>query len=479
MSRWCFSILALIIGSGSMDVLMAEESFDLKLQLQSQQLESKTYQLEYRQENWSAKHTAIIVCDVWDYHHCYNAVKRLEQFAPRLNQVVAMARQSGCTVIHAPSDCMDAYVKHPARVRATKVPLSSTLPHAIGDWCSQLPAEEMVVYPIDQSDGGEDDDPEDHARWASELERLGRNPKMPWKKQLATIEIDPSVDFISDRGEEVWSILESRGIRNVILAGVHVNMCVLGRPFGLRQLARNGKNVVLMSDMTDSMYNPKRWPYVSHHEGTRRIITHIERHICPTITSDQLLGGQPFQWQDEVNQPEREDTPDESKDFGRDVNPRKNWGRIDSEQMDLSSTGLELADGEFAWFRRVIKLSVPEAGHEIRFSLRGKCGVRAWLDGVALRNSSSDSQFAAFPIPSKMIQSNDYHLLAICLDHLAVQETPRLLVNGVAASLVGQWEYRIANSDDASMAKIPLPAKFGGAADIVYELDFSASVPQK
>ncbi|MGB1927349.1 MAG: hypothetical protein ACPHL6_12500, partial [Rubripirellula sp.] len=119
MSRWCFSILALIIGSGSMDVLMAEESFDLKLQLQSQQLESKTYQLEYRQENWSAKQTAIIVCDVWDYHHCYNAVKRLEQFAPRLNQVVAMARQSGCTVIHAPSDCMDAYVKHPARIRTT------------------------------------------------------------------------------------------------------------------------------------------------------------------------------------------------------------------------------------------------------------------------------------------------------------------------------------------------------------------------
>ena len=39
--------------------------------------------------------------------------------------------------------------------------------------------------------------------------------------------------------------------------GVHTNMCVLGRPFGLRQMAKNGKNVVLMRDMTDTMYNPR------------------------------------------------------------------------------------------------------------------------------------------------------------------------------------------------------------------------------
>jgi hypothetical protein len=35
-------------------------------------------------------------------------------------------------------------------------------------------------------------------------------------------------------------------------------MCASGRPFGLRQLARSGKHVVLMRDLTDSMYNPAR-----------------------------------------------------------------------------------------------------------------------------------------------------------------------------------------------------------------------------
>jgi hypothetical protein len=46
-----------------------------------------------------------------------------------------------------------------------------------------------------------------------------------------------------------------------------------------------------MRDLTDTMYNPARWPYISHFEGTERIIEHIEKFVCPTTTSDQILGG--------------------------------------------------------------------------------------------------------------------------------------------------------------------------------------------
>jgi hypothetical protein len=73
-------------------------------------------------------------------------------------------------------------------------------------------------------------------------------------------------------------------------------MCVLGRPFGLRQLTRNGKRVVLVRDLTDTMYNPQRSPFVQHHSGTDLIVEHIEKFVCRTITSDQLLGGKPFRF---------------------------------------------------------------------------------------------------------------------------------------------------------------------------------------
>ena len=77
---------------------------------------------------------------------------------------------------------------------------------------------------------------------------------------------------------------------------------MLGRPFGLRQLAKNGKNVVLMRDLTDTMYNPARWPYVSHFRGTDLIIEHIEKYVCPTVTSDQVVGGQPFRFKGDVRE---------------------------------------------------------------------------------------------------------------------------------------------------------------------------------
>lgn len=290
-SAVCFGMLAQFVTAD-----------ELKLKLRHQIETSKgsgNFHTLTKTENWKPEETAIIVCDVWDAHHCLNAVRRMEQFLPRLNEVLVTARNQGITIIHAPSDCMAAYSENPARKRAMTTPKAAKLPEDIGKWCSVIPSEEAAAYPIDQSDGGEDDDPAEHAEWAAKLKSQGRNPKAPWKAQHPAITIDETRDFISDKGDEVWSIMETKGIKNVILAGVHTNMCVLGRPFGLRQMVKNGKNAVLMRDLTDTMYNPLRRPYVSHFTGTERIIDHIEQHVCPTVTSDQIVGGKPFRFTDD------------------------------------------------------------------------------------------------------------------------------------------------------------------------------------
>jgi nicotinamidase-related amidase/type 1 glutamine amidotransferase len=232
---------------------------------------------------------------MWDLHHCLNATRRGAEMAPRMNQFLKEVRSRGVLVIHAPSSCMDAYKDHPARKHAQETPRASKLPKDIGQWCNRIPSEEKGTYPIDQTDGGEDDDLTEHAAWAAKLKGMGRNPRAPWKSQTDALTI-LDTDYISDSGEEIWSILQQRGINNVILVGVHTNMCVLGRPFGLRQMAKNGKNVVLVRDLTDTMYNPARAPYVSHFTGTDLIVEHVEKWVCPTMTSDQLLGGKPFRF---------------------------------------------------------------------------------------------------------------------------------------------------------------------------------------
>ena len=276
-----------------------DEAGKLALRLRSRVEADGKFRLIETPASWNLKETAFIVCDMWDLHHCYNAVQRAKEMAPTMDRVLKAARDRGVVIVHAPSSCMDAYKDHPARKHATEAPRSKSLPGEIASWCYKIPAEEKGTYPIDQTDGGEDDDPIEHKKWADELTAMGRNPKAPWKSQTDMLTIEDK-DYISDGGEEIWSILEDRGVKNVVLMGVHLNMCVLGRPFGLRQMAKNGKNVVLMRDMTDTMYNPKRSPYVDHFAGTDLMIEHVEKYVAPTITSDQVLGGKPFRFKDDA-----------------------------------------------------------------------------------------------------------------------------------------------------------------------------------
>jgi N-acetylmuramoyl-L-alanine amidase len=256
------------------------------------------FQVRERPQRWEAKKTAVIICDMWDLHHCKRAVERVQEMAPRMNEVIAKAREQGVFIIHAPSSCMAAYENTPMRQRAKNAPKAKNLPKDIGSWCNQIPTEEKGRYPIDQTDS-EDDEKEEHAQWAAKLTALGRNPKAPWKSEYDVLKMDER-DAVSDSGVEIWNLLEERGIDNVILMGVHTNMCVLGRPFGLRQMAKNGKNVVLMRDMTDTMYNPLRWPYVNHFRGTDLIVEHVEKYVCPSITSDQVLGDKPFRFKEDL-----------------------------------------------------------------------------------------------------------------------------------------------------------------------------------
>ena len=245
-----------------------------------------TWRVLMRRESWKPHRTAIVVCDMWNRHWCKGATRRVEELAPAVNELLSRAREKGVLIIHAPSGTMDYYKDHPARRRALAAPRASSLPRGIEKWCSHIPAEDGARWPIDQSDGGCDCSPP--CRKGS-----------PWTHQIEAIEIRDE-DAISDSGMEIWNLLAERGIENVILLGVHTNMCVMGRPFGLRNLARFGKNVVLMRDLTDTMYNSRRAPFVPHFSGTDLIVNYIEKFICPTIISSAFTERPPFRFKNDT-----------------------------------------------------------------------------------------------------------------------------------------------------------------------------------
>ncbi len=233
-----------------------------------------------KEVRWDAAKTAVVVCDMWDKHWCPGATARVAEMAPRMNEVVAAARKRGALVIHCPSDTMGFYKDTPQRKLAQAAPKAEPKVPLQG-WCGLDRVKEGPL-PIDDSDGG----------CAETL----KNYKA-WSRQIDSIKVEPG-DAVTDNAEAYY-LMRQRGIENVVVMGVHTNMCVLGRPFSIRQMARQGLNVVLVRDMTDTMYNPAKAPFVSHFTGTDLVVEHIEKFWCPSVTSADFLGGTEFRFRDD------------------------------------------------------------------------------------------------------------------------------------------------------------------------------------
>ena len=65
-----------------------EPASAFKVNLQTRVKAGDGFKVVTRSETWEPKETAIIVCDMWDLHHCKNAVLRITEMAPRMNAVL-------------------------------------------------------------------------------------------------------------------------------------------------------------------------------------------------------------------------------------------------------------------------------------------------------------------------------------------------------------------------------------------------------
>jgi nicotinamidase-related amidase len=213
-----------------------------------------------------AANAVLVICDMWDNHWCRGAAERVDELAPRMNEVVSAARDKGVFVIHAPSETMAFYEGAPGRARIAGMPQVE-------------PPIELAVaappLPFETPQGGCD---------------TGECYESPaWTRQHPAIEIAQDRDGISDNGREVYSAIHQRGARQLVIMGVHTNYCVLNRSFAIKQMVKWGVDVALVRDMTDCMYNPAMPPYVSHEEGTRLVVEYIEKFWCPTFASADLF----------------------------------------------------------------------------------------------------------------------------------------------------------------------------------------------
>lgn len=210
--------------------------------------------------------TAIIITDMWDKHWCRGATNRVGQIAQRMEPVLEKARGAGILIIHAPSETMDFYANAPGRLLAENAP-------------KVTPPQDLVIrdapLPIDDSNGGCDTGDKEYKAWKQE------NPKL---------KIAPG-DIISDNGNEIYNVLQEHHINTILYMGVHANMCILNRTFGVRKMSRWGLRCIIVRDLMDAMYEPSSRPFVSHAAGTELVYKFIEQYWAPSVTSKDLVAG--------------------------------------------------------------------------------------------------------------------------------------------------------------------------------------------
>lgn len=251
--------------------------FRLTLRERPAAKDAKSATARERVAEWQAAETAIIICDMWDDHYCKSAAQRVGVMVPRMNETITHARSNGVQVIHAPSGTIDLYADTPHRKRVQQAKPAKP-PTALEAWCYVDPKREPNL-PIETE------------KCACDDPVVGAFVKK-FSRQHAGLDII-GYDGVSDSGPEIYNFLVQEGIKNVAVMGVHTNMCVLGRPFGIRQLVKLGFNVVLVRDLTDAMYDPRQPPFVSHARGTELVVEHVERYWCPSILSGDLTRAVP------------------------------------------------------------------------------------------------------------------------------------------------------------------------------------------
>jgi nicotinamidase-related amidase len=232
---------------------------------------------------WDPRHTGVILCDLWDRHWCRGAAARVNELAPRIEAVLQNLRDRGCLIVHAPSDTMAFYATHPARIRLLQAAAQKVL---VLSEAGQKRLEQEPPIPVDPKRKECDCGPE---KCVSQV---------VWSRQHPGITIMEQ-DLIGD-SFDILQAFQHYQINQVLIMGVHTNLCVVGRNFGIRNLVRYGFQPLLVRDMTDCMAPRDEFPFVDHMTALDYVIYHIETYLCGTIDSGQILeDGQVFKFHED------------------------------------------------------------------------------------------------------------------------------------------------------------------------------------
>ena len=237
-------------------------SAEIELTLQTR--DPSTGRILLTTERVDPKRVGVIAVDVWNFHWCKTATMRVDAIVPRMNKALDAARAMGMTVMLCPSDVVDNYVGYPQREAVFALP-KVTVPSVVNVTCPPVP---------------------DAGGCACGRERCAGN--YGWDGMHPALHI-AEADLMPDTQAEVYAICQKEGLTHLIYVGFHTQVCLLGKPMGLKAMKSAGLRCVLARDMTDAHpgYDPGR--NFTPDLNTEQVVEHFDKHLAPTIHFQQEL----------------------------------------------------------------------------------------------------------------------------------------------------------------------------------------------
>lgn len=231
----------------------------LKLSLQSRDREtsnpaSKTLQIQPR-------NLGIVLVDLWNYHWCKTSSQRVACLVPRINKCLEIARSLGIQIFLCPTDVASNYVG----TTQYETPLAAPR--------CDVPNLPDPEFPKPADGGGCSCGTDEDGRCQVNYGWDAMSPDL----------IIGDQDLIVDDREILYSLCQSKEITHLIYAGVHTQMCLLGKSIGMLSMLKAGMPCMLARDLTDAhgYYDPDAG--VTPDDFTESIVAHFERYLCPSI----------------------------------------------------------------------------------------------------------------------------------------------------------------------------------------------------
>jgi hypothetical protein len=217
-------------------------------------------------ERVDPKNVAILVVDVWDYNVCKTWRTRAESLIPRFNHSFEAARRLGVTVVFSPTNSMRDLNESSQRKATLALPIHPLpFPLNLPD-----PYPGALRYAVCECGEGE-----------LCFYTNNTNNQHPDLKMTEN-------DFIALLQQEAYNIFKERGITHIIYTGFASNMCMWGKPTGMKFMRQFGFQCLFARDLTEAetgfipeSFNPTR--------GTIEVNELIERDLAPSINMEETM----------------------------------------------------------------------------------------------------------------------------------------------------------------------------------------------